>query len=192
MICRDPGLRRDGGKLNPEISRKVAPGERRRRFQDFVVSSGCNHLAAAFSGARPQIENAVGGPHHVRIVLNYQNRISQVAQVVQNLDQAVSVATMQADRRLVQHIQSSDQARAQRSRQLNALRFAARKRGGQPVQGQIFQAHINQKLQSLVNLLQKFVGDGGFLLRQLDLGEELRDILDRHAGDLADILALRS
>ena len=71
---------------------------------------------------------SVGSAHHVGIVFDYQDGVSQIAQVVQDLDQPMGVATVQPDGRLIQHIQRSDQTRTQRCRQLNALRFAARKR----------------------------------------------------------------
>jgi hypothetical protein len=64
--------------------------------------------------------------HDIAIVFDHQNRIAQIAQIVQDLDQAVRVPAMQSDRWLVEHIKRSHQARAQRCRQLNALRFTAR------------------------------------------------------------------
>ena len=73
----------------------------------------------------PKIENAVGGAHDIGIVLDHQDGVSQVAQVVQNLDQPMGIAAVQSDGRLIEDIQRPDQARAQRGRQLNALRLAA-------------------------------------------------------------------
>ena len=84
----------------------------------------------------------------------------------------------------------SHQPRAQRGRQLNALRLASGESGSQPVQSQVFQANVNQELQALVNFLQQLVGDGGLLFGELDLGEKLRRLFDGHAGDLADVLAV--
>ena len=154
LICRVPGLRRAVRELNAQLAGQVASGQRSWCvLQYFVVSSLGDQLAAVLSGARTEIENAVGGAHHVGIVLHHQDRVSQVAQVVQDLDQPVGVAAVQSDGRLVQHVERSHQTRAQRRRQLNALRFAAGKRRSQPVQRQIFQAHIVQELQALANLL---------------------------------------
>ena len=126
---------------------------------------GRNDLAAVFSRARAEIENAVGGAHDVGIVLDDQDRVSQVAQVVQDLDQPMRVAAVQSDGRLVEHIQRADQPRSQRSRELNALRFAAGERGGEPVERQVFEADFVQEAQPLLDFQQQLVGDRGFLRR---------------------------
>jgi hypothetical protein len=47
---------------------------------------------------------------------------------------------MQSDGRLVEHVESTYQARAQRSSQLDALRFAPRERGREPVEGDVLEA----------------------------------------------------
>ena len=44
-------------------------------------------------------------------------------------------------------------------------------------------------MQPFLNFLQQFFGYRGFLFSQLDVGKELRDFLDGHARDLADVLA---
>ena len=93
-------------RLNPQILRQISSRQRSRIVHDLVVRSLGNQLAAILPGPRPQIENAVRRPHDVGIVLDHQNRVSQIAQVVQNLDQPVRIARMQPDRRLIQHIQA--------------------------------------------------------------------------------------
>ena len=115
------------GKLDAEFAGEVASGQGTGRLQYFVVASDRDHLAAALSRAGAEIENAIRGAHDIGIVLDHQDGVSQVAQVVQNLDQAMSVAAVQSDGRLVQHVQRPYQPRAQRSRQLDALGLAARK-----------------------------------------------------------------
>ena len=153
-------------QLDSQFAGEVASGQRSRSLQYFVVASGCDHLAAVLPRARAEIENAVGGAHDIGIVLDHQDGISQVAQVVQNLDQAMGIAAVQSDGGLIQHVQRSHQPRPQRSRQLNALRLAAGKSGSQPVQRQVFQPDVIQELQALVDFLQQLVGDGGLLLAQ--------------------------
>src|SRR5258708_2931629 len=83
----------------------------------------CCFLACA--RARPQIEIVIGGAHDVRIVFDDQDRVSQVAQVMKNLDEPVRIARVQADRRLIEHVKGPHEARAERRRQLDALRLAA-------------------------------------------------------------------
>ena len=114
-----------------------------------------------FARSRTQIDHVIGGGNRVRIVLHDQHGIAQVAQAFQDFDQPVRVARMQADRRLIEHVERADQMRAERSRQLDALRFAAGKRRGQPVKRQIIEAYFIEEAQALPNFFQDFVGDGG-------------------------------
>ena len=97
---------------------------------------------------------------------------AEVPQVVQDFDQALGVAVMQADRRLVKHVKRTHQPRAERGCQLNALRLAAGKRGREPIERQVFQSDLVQVAQPVVDLLQQLVGDAGFLPRQLQVREE--------------------
>ena len=66
---------------------------------------------------------------------------------------------MQADRRLVEHVERADQMRTERRGQLDALRFAAGKRRCQPVEREIVEAHFVEKSQALLNFFENFVGD---------------------------------
>ena len=45
---------------------------------------------------------------------------------MQDLDEPVRIAAVEADGRLVEHVQRADQTRTERCRELNALRFSAR------------------------------------------------------------------
>ena len=54
-------------------------------------------LAAALAGARAHVDQAVGGEHHRRVVLDDDQRVAGVAQAVHRLDDAVHVARVQAD-----------------------------------------------------------------------------------------------
>ena len=58
-------------------------------------------------------------------MLDHENRITEIAQIVQDADQASGIARVQTDRRFIQHVGRANQARAQARRQLDALRFPA-------------------------------------------------------------------
>ena len=106
------------------------------------------------------------------IVLDDQDGIADLAQFVQDADQAAGVARVQADGRLVEHVAGAHQARSQTGGELDALRFAAGERGGEAVERQVFQAYIVQKFETLADLDQDLFGDGGFLRRELQGVEE--------------------
>ena len=157
------GLAASRRNLNVEFVGKVAAGERVRHLEDLVVGARADDFSATLSGARTEVENVVGGAHDVGIVLDDEDRVSQIAQVVQDLDQPVRIAAVQADGRLVEHIQRADQTRTERSRQLNALRFAARERRGQTVKRQILEADFVEETQAFPKFDQKLVGNRGLL-----------------------------
>ena len=77
----------------------------------------------------------------------------------QRFEQPFVIARMQADGRLVQHVQHAAQLRADLRRQPDALRFAARKRGGRALQAQVVQAHGREELQPPPDLVQHAAGD---------------------------------
>ena len=132
---------------------------RERTFED--------DASAVFAGARPQVDDVIGGAHHVGIVLHHHDGVAEIAQLFQNADQAAGVAAVQTDGRFVEHVAGADQARAQAGGELDALRFAARERRRKPVQRQVFEPDVVQELQPLADLDQDLVGDGRFFRRQL-------------------------
>ena len=73
-------------------------------MKDLVEAPTGNDLAAVLTSSRSEIKDVIGRPHHIGIMLDHQNCVSQVAQVVKDLDQPVRIATMQSNRWLVQHI----------------------------------------------------------------------------------------
>src|SRR5579883_3402930 len=87
--------------------------------------AGVNKLTTVFACAGPEIENMVGGLHHLGIVFYNKNGISDVAQPFQDVDEPLAVAWMQSDRWLVEYVQSAYQGRPQRCCQLDALSFTA-------------------------------------------------------------------
>ena len=176
-------------RLNAQIFGEIATRQRGRIAPDFLIGARGDHLPAVLPGARSKIENAVGGTHDVGIVLNHQDRVSQVAQIMQDIDEPVSVARVQSDGRFVEDIERADQPRAQRSRQLNTLRLTAGKSGRKAVQCEIFQPYIIEKPEPLAKFLQQLVCNVGFLRTQFELVEEARRILDRHRANLADVAA---
>ncbi len=121
---------RESAIRRTDISPSAIARSRRR------MASGPAYINFPPSSPAPgaEIEQIVRGVDRVRIVLDDENRVAQIAQTFENRDQPVRVARMQSDRRFIQHVQRADQMRAQRRRQLNALRFAAGKRRSQPIE----------------------------------------------------------
>ena len=60
-----------------------------------------HHAAAVFTRSGTEIQNAIRSRHHFRIMLNNKDRVSQITQLVQDVDQAFGISAMQADGGLV-------------------------------------------------------------------------------------------
>jgi hypothetical protein len=125
-------------------------------------------------------------------VFDDDHGIALIAKLAQDVDQPEVIPRVEADRRLVQHVQCADQRRAERRGQVDALRFAAGQRRRQAIQAQIVEADVAQEHQPAPDLLQHLLGD-----RRLFLGErqrfeeclrlahrERRDAIDGAAGDV--------
>ena len=97
---------------------------------------------------------------------------------------------MQPNRRFVQNVQRSYQARSQRRRQLNALRLAPRQSRRQSIERKVFQSHFVQKPQPLADFFEQALGNLGFLGTQLHCGEKCCRVFDRHTANFTNIFAV--
>ena len=80
-------------------------------------------------------------------------RVAQIAQAFERLEQACVVALVQADGGFVEDVEYAHQGRADLRGQTDALRFAAGERAGAARKGQVVKAHIREKAQAGVDLL---------------------------------------
>ena len=115
--------------------------------------------------------------------------LPRLLQPDQGLDQPVVVALVQADRRLVQHVEHADQAGADLGGQPDALRLAAGQGAGAAVQRQVVEADVDQEPQPGVDLLEHPLGDHLLPVVELDGGQQLGALADRQVADLGDALA---
>ena len=74
------------------------------------------------------VDDMVGGMHRILIVLHNDQRIAEVAQMAQCCKQAVVVALMQSDARLIEDVEHTHEPRADLRRETDALCLAARER----------------------------------------------------------------
>ena len=92
-------------------------------------------LAAVLAGARADVDDPVGGADGVLVVLDDDQRVAEVAQTDQGLDQPVVVALVQADARLVEHVEHPDQPGADLGGQPDPLGLAPGERARRAVEG---------------------------------------------------------
>ena len=109
-------------------------------------------LPATFAGPRAHVDDAVGGDHHLGIVLDDHQRVAGIAQAVHHPDHAMDIARVQPDRRLIKHEECIDQRCAKRRGQVDALDLAARQRSALPVKREVTQPDVAEEFQARANL----------------------------------------
>ena len=91
-------------------------------------------LAAVLARAGADVDDVVGDPDGLLVVLDDDHRVAEVAQAHQGVDELAVVALVQADRRLVEHVEHADQPAADLAGQPDALRLAAGEGAGRAVE----------------------------------------------------------
>ena len=104
--------------------------------------------------AGTDVDHPVGRADGVFVVLDDDQGVAEVSQSHEGLDQPVVVALMQADARLVEHVEHTDEAGTDLGREPDPLRLTAGQRAGRSVEGQVVQADVDQEPQPLVDLLE--------------------------------------
>ena len=145
-----------------------------------------DNLPALASGGGTEIEQLVRALDDLAVVFDHQERVAQVAQLSQGVQQPAVVARVQADRRLVEHVQHAAQAAPDLGRQSNALHLAAGERGGGPGQRQVVQTHVDQELQPVANLARHLAGDLPLAAGELPVVELFPETIQRQAAKLVD------
>ncbi len=84
-----------------------------------------HHLATEPAGARPQVDQVIGGANGVLVVLDHDDRVPQVAKLLERTEQPLVVALVQSDAGLVQDVEDTHQAGADLSREADPLGLAA-------------------------------------------------------------------
>ena len=154
--------------------------------------AGKDDFTAMASCAGTDVDEIVGIEHGFFVVFHHNDRVANVAQFLERLDEALVIALMQADAGLVQNIQNTCQLRADLCGQSDALRFAARQGSRWTIHIEIVDADVEEEMHALVDFTQDFLGDV-----VLALGEFARKFVNPlaetqrvHIGYLGDVLAV--
>ena len=93
------------------------------------------------TGTGADIHNIISLAHGILIVFDHDQGVAQVAQALHGGDQFIIVALVQADARLVQHVQHTGQRAADLGGQADTLALTARQGCRAARQGQIAQTY---------------------------------------------------
>ena len=126
-------------------------------------------VAAEFAGAGAEVEDIVGVADGVFVVLDDEDGVAEVAQVFEGGDEALVVALMQADGRLIEDVEHAAQARADLRGEADALAFAAGERGGVAVEREIAEADGVEEFEAFDDLAAEAVGDEGFARGEVEI-----------------------
>ena len=110
-------------------------GQRTCARTNFGGSSVGEQFAAMHPGGRSEIDNAIGAGHEFLVVLDHEERVALRAERFERLDQAIVVAGVQSDARLVEHIQNAGEIGSKLGGQPDALGLAAGERVRRPIEG---------------------------------------------------------
>ena len=136
----------------------------------------------------PDVDHPVGGTDGVFVVLDDDERVAQVLEADERLDEPVIVALVQADRRLVEDVQHADEAGPDLRGQTNALGLAAGKRPGGAIEAEVVETDVEQEAKPLVDLLEHPLADLALAIGHLQAAQVVGGVADAQGADLGDVL----
>jgi hypothetical protein len=113
-------------------------------------------------------------------VLDHDDRVADIAQVLERVEQPGIVALVQADGGLIKHVEHAGEAGADLRGEPDALALAARQRAGIARQRQVIEADIVEELQPVADFLEDAHGD--LVLLVIELRRQLIEPVPRHCG----------
>ena len=129
----------------------------------------------------------VGDADDRPVVLDHHHRVPLVAQRLQDRDEAVGVAGMEADRRLVEDVQRTHQRGAQRGRQRDPLRLAPGQGGERPAQREVVEADVGEVTQPPLQLRDDARARAAVVRLQGGAGQELLRLPHRQRAHRVDV-----
>ena len=112
-----------GRHLDPPRAGEVLAGEALRAAQDILERALGDDLSPVDARAGAEIDDVIGVADRVLVMLDHDHRVAEIAQPLERFEQPVIVALVQADARLVEHVEHARQARADLAGEPDALRF---------------------------------------------------------------------
>src|SRR5690606_23377115 len=163
---------------------QILPGQRRRIRADLLRRALSDDPAAVHARAGPEIDDVVGGENRFAVVLDDEHGVAEIPQMDQRLEQALVVALVQADRRLVEDIHHADEPGADLAREPDALRLTAGKRVRASVEREVAEPDVDEKADPAPDLGDDLLGDLAAPAGDLEVREELERFGDAERADL--------
>ena len=145
-----------------------------------------NNLAPKLPRPGPEVDGVICAADDRRIVLDDNHSVAGILQSAQHGQQTLTVARVQADGRLVDDIHRFGQRAAQRSGQVDALRFTAGESSRLPIERQVREADFIEVHEAIHDLAAQMPSDRLFLLRHREVFPEMPRGFDIHRKEIAD------
>ena len=183
VFRRRQALFRDG---NRQFAAQILRRERIRVLQNFRQRARRHEFAAVNARAGAEVNDVIRIADRVGVVLDHEHGVAEVAQALERGQQAVVVALVQADARLVQDVEHADQARADLGGQPDALRLAAAQRAALAVEREIAEADVFQKTEPGADFLDDLMRDFLLEFRELEAGKKFVRLFHRQRANVHD------
>ena len=140
-----------------------------------------------FTRPWPHVDEVVGRPHHVLVVLHHQHGVTDVAQALEGGDELAVVALVQPDGRLVQDVEHPYQAGADLRGQTDPLRLATRQRARATREREIPHPHVDEEFEARADLGHGPLGDERLGVGQFNRLQEAQRTFDGVLGEVVDV-----
>ena len=155
-------------------------------FEQLGVAARVHHLTAVHTGTGADINNPVCRSDGVFIVLDHYERVAQIAQRNEGVDQAAIVALMQTDAGLVKHVQHAREPGADLRGQADALGFAAGQGAGRASKRQVVEPNAEQEVEAGADFTEHLGCNRGVALGELECVHEVTRAVNRHRAHVCD------
>ena len=159
----------------------MTPGERAAGPQA-VDGALEDHFAAGSAGAGAEIDDVIGDGDRLRLVLDHEDRVALVAQPQQQVVHPLDIVGMQPDCRLVEDVGDIGQRRPEVADHLRALRLTARQRAGRPVEAEVTQPDLHERVERVPQRPEQ--GRDG---RVFEIAQPLGQVADLHRAGVGNV-----
>ena len=105
-----------------------------------------DYLTSLASCLRTDVNDIVGGKHHVSVVLHDDDRVADVSKLLETVDESLVVSLVQTDTWLVEDVEHIDELTANLCGESDALALASGEGSRLTIEREIVQAHIQEEV----------------------------------------------
>ena len=180
------GLPPRGRHLDCVAACQKAPGDAAVAVCHVGRRAGRHHLAAPLARAGAKVDHPVGCTDCLFVVLDHDHGVALVAEGLQSAEQLDVVAGMQADRRLVEHVEHPREAGADLRGEPDPLALAAGERGRLAFEREVAEPDLVEERQPRADLLHQLDGDHRLRVVEDEVREKLPRRGDRQGTELVE------